>query len=55
MGVSGLDASEGQMDLLDGEKNERARRALAAVDKLRDKFGDSSVKLASGMGSDSDR
>lgn len=49
VGVSGFDRTEGQLDLLDGERVERARRALTAVDRLRDKFGESSVTLASGL------
>lgn len=52
IGVSGLDAQEGQLALLDGEKNERARQALAAADRIRDKFGEKMVHLASGMGGD---
>ncbi len=52
VGVASLDEREGQMALLDGEKNERARRALSAVDKIRDKFGEKSVHLAAGMGGD---
>jgi DNA polymerase-4 len=38
-----------QLDLLDGGKHERWRGALAAADRLRDKFGESAVGLASGM------
>ncbi len=49
VGVSGFEATAGQMDLLEGERKERERRALAAVDRLRDKFGESSVTLASGL------
>ena len=45
-------ASAAQLDLLDAEKNEKARRALSAVDKIRDKFGEKSVKLAAGMAGD---
>ncbi len=52
IGVSGFDSAEGQLDLLNAEKNERARRALSAADKLRDKFGEKSVTLASGMNAD---
>jgi DNA polymerase-4 len=48
-GVSGFDAAEGQLELLNAEKNERARRALAAADRLRDRFGEESITLASGM------
>lgn len=52
VGVSGFSASEGQMDLLEGEQRERARRALEAVDRLRDRFGEKSVTLAAGMQGD---
>lgn len=44
-----LGTESGQISLLEGEKNERWRRALGAVDRLRDKFGESSVSLAAGM------
>lgn len=48
-GVSMLERTEGQLDLLQAEQQERARRALSAADRLRDKFGESSVTLASGL------
>lgn len=51
-GVSGFEATEGQLGLLDAEKNQRARAALAAVDRIRDKFGEKSVKLATGLTAD---
>jgi len=38
-----------QIDLLDGNRQQRWRDALAAADRLRDKFGESSVGLAAGM------
>jgi DNA polymerase-4 len=38
-----------QLDLLDGDKHDRWRGALAAADRMRDKFGESAVGLASGM------
>src|SRR3984885_10393783 len=38
-----------QIDLLDGNRQQRWKDALAAADKLRDKYGESSVKLAAGM------
>jgi DNA polymerase-4 len=41
--------SEGQLSLLDGERNERWEKALGAVDRLRDKFGEKSVSLAAGL------
>ncbi len=50
----GVQASsfEGQMEqinLLDGSRQQRWKDALAAADRLRDKFGESSVSLAAGM------
>jgi DNA polymerase-4 len=47
--ASGFSEDAGQLDLLDGGRNERWRKALAAADKLRDKFGESAVALGSGM------
>ena len=47
--ASGFEARQGQLSLLVGEKNERWQKALSAVDKLRDKFGEASVSLAAGM------
>ena len=38
-----------QINLLAGGRDQRWKDALAAADKLRDKFGESSVKLAAGM------
>ena len=46
--TSSLDHSEGQMNLLEGEKTRKWRSALTAVDKLRDRFGEKSVSVASG-------
>jgi DNA polymerase-4 len=39
-----------QMNLLEGEKNQRWARALSASDRLRDKYGDSAIFLAKTMG-----
>jgi DNA polymerase-4 len=47
--VSSFSTQAAQMDLLDGNRKQRWKNALAAADKLRDKFGESSVGLASGM------
>jgi DNA polymerase-4 len=44
-----LESGEGQTSLLEEGKAERWRKTLAAVDKIRDKYGDSTVSLASGM------
>ena len=38
-----------QIDLLQGSRQERWKNALAAADRLRDKFGESSVSLAAGL------
>ena len=47
--TSGFEGTTGQLDLLAGDGQERWRKALAAVDKLRDKFGEGSVSLAAGL------
>ncbi len=47
--ASGLEAQEGQMDLLVEPSTERWRKALSAVDHMRDKFGENSVSLGSGL------
>ena len=38
-----------QIDLLDGNRQQRWKDALTAADKLRDRFGESSVGLAAGL------
>lgn len=38
-----------QIDLLEGNRQQRWKDALAAADKLRDRFGESSVGLAAGL------
>ncbi|HUO17500.1 MAG TPA: DNA polymerase IV [Verrucomicrobiae bacterium] len=47
--VSSFTVEPDQIDLLEGTRQQRWRDALAAADRLRDKFGESSVKLAAGM------
>jgi DNA polymerase IV len=47
--ASSFTTQAGQMDLLEGGRQQRWKDALAAADRLRDKFGESSVKLAAGM------
>ena len=47
--ASSLEHSEGQLNLLEGEKTRNWRSALSAVDKLRDRFGEKSVSVASGL------
>jgi DNA polymerase-4 len=51
LGVNASSWAEGeeQMDLLGEDTHERWRRTLAAADKMRDKFGESAVSLASGL------
>ena len=43
------DAPASQLDLLDDGRHQRWQQAMAAADKLRDKFGEKSVGLAGGM------
>ena len=43
------EAPAGQLDLLDGGRNQRWQQAMSVADKLRDKFGEGSVGLAGGM------
>jgi DNA polymerase-4 len=40
---------EGQLELLQGERQRRWRQALAAADHLRDKYGESAVELGGGL------
>lgn len=44
-----FETRENQMDLLDGDRQQRWKNALSAADKLREKYGESSISLASGM------
>ncbi|MCC7496680.1 MAG: DNA polymerase IV [Bryobacterales bacterium] len=44
-----LESAEGQLNLLDNSKTERWRKAMSAVDRMRDRFGESSVSLATGL------
>jgi len=44
-----LENGEGQTSLLAEEKTERWRKALEAVDELREKYGDTTVSLAAGL------
>jgi DNA polymerase-4 len=44
-----LESGEGQTSLLDEDKTARWRKTLAAVDKIREKYGDTTVSLASGL------
>jgi DNA polymerase-4 len=47
-----LQASEGQMSLLDEEASGRWRKALGAADRLRDKYGEKAVSLGSAVQGD---
>ena len=44
-----LEDREGQLSLIDGERHDRWRKALGAADKLRDKYGEKAVSLATGL------
>jgi DNA polymerase-4 len=47
--ASSFEAQAEQIDLLEGGRQQRWKDALAAADRLRDKFGESSVTLAAGL------
>jgi DNA polymerase-4 len=47
--ASSLETAEGQAGLLDADRHQRWKQALTAADRLRDRFGESAVSLASGM------
>jgi len=47
--ASSFTTQAAQIDLLDANRQERWKNALAAADKLRDKYGESSVGLAGGL------
>jgi len=47
--ASSLEHAEGQIALLADDRHERWNKALSAADKLRDKFGDSMISLATGL------
>ncbi len=47
--VSGFEHDQGQLDLIDRTRHDRWEKALSAADKLRDRFGEGAVSLASGM------
>ncbi|MGH9558412.1 MAG: DNA polymerase IV, partial [Bryobacteraceae bacterium] len=44
-----LESGEGQTSLLDENTTGRWRKTLRAVDQIREKYGDSTVSLASGL------
>jgi DNA polymerase IV len=47
--TSNFEASPSQLDLLEPRQNERWQKVLAAADHLRDRFGESTIGLATGM------
>jgi len=47
--ASQFDTPSGQGDLIDGQRRQRWEQALSAADRLRDKFGEASVLLATGL------
>ena len=47
--TSSFESHPEQISLLEDSRQQRWKDALAAADRLRDKFGESSVKLAAGM------
>jgi len=47
--ASSFNSQPDQISLLEGNRQQRWKDALAAADRLRDKFGESSVSLATGM------
>jgi DNA polymerase IV len=47
--VSSWEEGDAQMGLLDEDRHERWRQTLAAADRMRDKFGESAVSLASSL------
>jgi DNA polymerase-4 len=51
LGVRAADftSKEGQLGLLDASKHQRWQQALAAADRLRDKFGEAAVSLGGGL------
>lgn len=48
--ITSLTHEEGQLNLLEPEKERKWRTALSAMDKLRDRFGEKTVSVASGLG-----
>lgn len=47
--AASFERSERQLDLLEQAEHDRWREALSAVDRLRDKYGEAAVSLASGL------
>jgi DNA polymerase-4 len=47
--ASSFESADGQLGLLEEDRHERWKQALSAADRLRDKYGESAVSLASGL------
>jgi DNA polymerase-4 len=47
--ASSLEQQAGQMSLLEPEREDRWRKALSAADRVRDRYGESAVSLATGL------
>jgi DNA polymerase-4 len=47
--ASSFESAPRQDDMLEGARRQRWQQALSAADRLRDKFGESSVSLATGL------
>ncbi len=47
--TSGFQTDAGQLNLLDGPKQQRWKQALSAADRLRDRFGESAVSMGTGL------
>ncbi len=47
--TSSFEVHEGQLDLLEDGRHERWKGALSAADRMRDKYGDAVLSLATGM------
>ena len=47
--TSSFEPAEGQLGLLDAGKHQRWQQALSAADRLRDKYGEEAVSLATGL------
>ena len=47
--ATGWDDDGGQLDLLTGDRHEKWKQTLQAADRMRDKFGESAVSLASSL------
>ena len=52
MQASGLDTAAGQGNLWSAPREEKWGRALAATDRLRDRYGFASVRLGSALATD---